>query len=693
MSNVLNRRMFNQGGSPQYPDPLNRGQGPHYPTLEGSRQVSNQVGGNFVGGITDSLGELWYESQYVMPEYRKRAEFVLRSDHKIANPTAQEIEKLAKSLRQKDQAAGHNDIQINTGARGRPGFPESSPSQLSARDRAELSDQGFEQAELPPGGIASIQKKTSLDMPSYKPVDFEKEMGDMDREYSNWDYIRDLSAQLLASDSPRFLQALGQGQQVTAAKRDKIEGANHDLKAKIKMKTLEARELANRERYKQEAKAKIEKYKNMYGDLKLGQKPIYSSVYNKDNQEVSVKLWPVDKGDPRISRDPDSIVVKDGKYFVIERATDNVKFENKVYTHLKDYKSDLMAKVDKPELIQSVVNDILMDEEKDGEFLLSLQQMPGWDKLRGKFIEANEEAAVKMVNAIESGNAEEAAKWLETLQGMPQLMKAMKEFTYAGLASDMSDPDYKRIADLAGERAIKAAGIQFRDALNKNTTWNSNANMDFKNAVRSVIRGIEWDAKNSSLKYDLDNTKGERNKAASEIDTIAGTDTADDLFVVELFNQKEYPKSHTLGKAGLKPKFNYDELSQNEQGEMQKDFLKIQKNMVKRGIPAKQASNSIMSSFIESNVIQGDAPFWSWWGSDSDNVKYTAPDTWHIEPGSPEKRDEARANGWDWDGFQGHWFYYATDAEGNLRKDAEGRPVKRIVEPKGEFKPKTLSLR
>lgn len=512
----------------------------------------------------------------------------------------------------------------------------------------------------PSAGISSIpipnadnyQRKTeSFDK-------FAKDIGvDLSDPYTPWDYISDLSAGLLASNDNTFLGALGDAALLSNKNKRASESQQKDLKAKLAMAKYQNDNAWDIARYKADSKWSSDALTNLKGtNIKLSTTGMPSIT---DEGGKTHQLVQITEGADQLAANGAPIFNYNGVPVMYKRDMDEYKLEQRVHTRHQKQVTGITNFMSKPEVYDKAVKNELRKHMYKGNLLWGATKSDEYIDALQQARDAGLEGIEQFAEAVEDGRGQDAYYFLQSAEGAPRLMKALKSATEEGLWTTLSEGEEGRFNELIQEEASRLA----LEAVGKNQTKSYDPVKFVRQAMRNVIPKINWDIQGEG-KWNLDITEAEHVAGQEITGDIVGKDLIGSIFNTDLFDKAEWPKDDPRSGAVLQlenelamfNKNQYSLLSDYDKGVLASDVAEFSRKIAQAtGIDTETATNDLWSSMLTKDVVSGgeDIP-----GGTNLPAKYRPFKTWKVEPAA--RRQQARDNGFLWDHERGVWWKPGT---------------------------------
>ena len=504
------------------------------------------------------------------------------------------------------------------------------------------------------GGIASVFSTTpptsepsatdtltsQLDfLKSNKPPDesledFAKRIGvDLkDKPYSNWDYIRDMSAGLLASKEDNFFGALGDASIHSNTNRDKAVDKNDTKRTALAVAKWQSDLDWDKLEYKQKADiyAAAIKAGGKVGEIKTGD-TVYSHTDNNGNA-IDYKLVTSNPANIRSSR----LGWIDGLPVLKLDAQDKAITEQRTFDNQNAFIKTIDSYIGTDKLKDSILESA-ETAEYNGELLVKWKTSDTYAETMQKFGESQEEAAKNLIKAIDNNDSQAAFHWASILQGTGQAGANMAKSYYTGLWQQMSPGDHSAFEEEIRKRAIE----NMRNAYDPNNPKAESAWTFMKPAIDDVINSANYDEK-GVIRF-AKATPAEIENARVDWDNITGLDENNSWFNIAAFNFDEFPDGHPLkGRLTVESPLNtpheYSAINKNQyellNTQSKQQLSKVRSELLsdlKRNsnMTPQQALYDINNSIIDSNSIYGGEDIWL---SDNKMSRLDLPNHYNDRP-------------------------------------------------------------
>jgi hypothetical protein len=549
-----------------------------------------------------------------------------------------------------------------------------------------------------PTGIASVApsgppRPTRPDLSKfYKEQSFDefaKQLGldPKGQAYDPWDYIGDMSAALLASNNPRFLGALGEAALLSNKNRAAMEAAQNELREK-----LATAKYSSDQAWKQKAfDAEVDMYEadmDIYGDLLEGKEVDWKTDAAGSFTEIGADdvetIWePVKEGASYVLRNfPSAMVRQVGNVIYLRKLKDDQAAAiDRNWEAYQTGSNKLSTMFDATDKMKANIDSWLMQTTAGGEFVISLKNIEGYDKIVEALRNGSEEAGIKLGELLEEGDPD-AAEVARALAQLPQVFQQFKKLAISGPASNLENSAYSAITQRANEIADDEL-TKLTIGIPKGQRPRYNLGELRTKATKQAVDEINWDEENFQFKF--------RGRGATSAQIEAAQSASEDMRGIGWFNFAEAPAGYNKGYA---PFHNPDEraLLNLDQPELAKpeirdevyiDMANLHDLMVREGYDATQARWDINLSYDDSNLIYGGEDKPGWW-KDSE-ATYKKPDTWYMEPkfytlnGVQKPTSELRDKGIFWNGFKGEHYVFRNEIR--KRADINAQPGAQIELP------------
>jgi len=494
-----------------------------------------------------------------------------------------------------------------------------------------------------------------------------------DKPYDNWDYIRDMSAGLLASKEDTFFGALGDAALLSNQQRDKAETGEDSKRSQLAVAKWKSDEDWKQLEVKNKALIDAATIKaGGENPLKLG--PSLRTVDDGNGNKIEYKI--IEKGKKGL--DPKRIVEIDGINTLAVTSVDKGVLQERKFTHMTAFNKEAEDWVDSDRLdhqISYVGENTAWNEN----MLAKWKSTDSYKKTIVKLNDSKEDGAEKLANALEDGNAQEAFQYASALTQIGGVGKSLADAYYTGLLSQLSPGERNQIKTTILSETRKRMEEKYDPANPKSyVAW------DFiQPATSYVLKNMKWD-ETGTLKFDLGSTQSELNNFRSGLDAITGEDRNKEWWTWGWLNQQEFVDGDPRKELGWEAPFNRPDESSifnKNQWELlpedqKQDVENIGSNIISTlkkdfNVSEKQGINDILASITDSNSIGGGEDIWLWKNQQS---KLRKPKQWYVEPIAYDKNnkrrsvDELRKKGIMWNGFKGEWFTFQKDQEGEWRR-------------------------
>jgi hypothetical protein len=485
------------------------------------------------------------------------------------------------------------------------------------------------------------------------------------KPYSNWDYIRDMSAGLLqhSRDDGTFFGALGPAATKTNAAMREAERDEKQLRNKLAIAKWKSDEEWQKDIMKLNAAEKLAKLKA--SKLELKGKPII--IDDGRGTKTTAQLI---TGDYRLV--PEHMRIwSGGRPFYKTTEENNAVMLQQRFDSTKDFNTTVSDYV-KTENMQSMLDQFALGTSYGGVMISRLRDSDDYDDLMTDFREGTSKLGQRLADLMDDKNADpdDISKLVLSLRDNDAVEAAIKRKFMGGLYSQVLPSEKTELAQVIGKEARRAGG----EAIT-NDPWEYQTPMDYITAATADIMGnAKWGLEpGDPAKFNPTQTEYDLQKFKSGWDTLTGEDDSDELLNTRLFNLAEYTPNHSLygtkgGKHPLKGSMFTDSQWELLKPEHKKAFFndgsalsaKLQRDY---GYTQKRADEDVMSSFIDSNAIRGGADNFLVWNDYESS--YTKPKQWFVEPdgytdatGKHHTIDELRKEKITWNGIIGEWYKF-----------------------------------
>ena len=517
-----------------------------------------------------------------------------------------------------------------------------------------------------------------------------------DKPYSNWDYIRDMSAGLLASDEDSFLSALGDASVLSNKNRGKADDRAEDTRNSLAVAKWRSEDdwdqLEAKEKYGLRKEALKAKEKGL--EIKTG--PLLSSGKNPDGSTYEVHAL---NSDPS-SVPSENLVWVNGKPALKSNTTDYKYLQERTYEHTSDY----------TKLVDDWVgSDISTDQmwqagqgaEFNNELIIKYKDSDEGKALRRELMSSTEDAAQKLIDAIDNNDGQAADQWSRVLQNAGPAAAGLAKSYYTGLLAQMGPADLSAFKDEIRKRAI----ANFKENYNVNEPEAHSISKFLQPAIEEVVRGANYDEKGVLMFAKA--SPSQIKNARSNWDDLVGLDENNEFFNVAAFNFDEYPEGHPLSGAlttesplnrpdelALINKNQYELLQPLDQQQLLKTRSELSANLQRNfNMSESQALFDINNSIMDSNTIYG--------GEDTLNIPFITssenemarldlpkeyahrPEIVYKDPNSGKivsrvTNEQLQEKGIIWNGFKKEYYTFKKDPKtGKAIVDPEtGMPIR-----------------
>lgn len=596
-------------------------------------------------------------------------------------------------------------------------------------------------------GISTIPAPTFETKPYvsnlYKGVDYQQELRDLvkDKPYSNWDYIRDMSAGLLASDNPSFLGALGEASLSSNANRSKVVSENDALNAKLKVASANSKEAwakldfteknrwdaaqASAQSNFNTAQARVEAAK-LIADAKLlaasttennkrkaasllasaaalnvGGKVKYNDMRQTvtdmvNGVEVTTVLKGVDYGIENIP--PTFLRVIDGKYFAAETSVNNAAASNRVYTKTATLHRDVQESIGKSTNLYNYAQAQAEGVSSNGQRLHVLKDTPEYLEFNKKLRTSGTKLMDLYTAAINSTDPDgnDIRNFSAALASQPQLEAQYKNLLASGPMAEMSEKDFTNggMLDAINSRANSLVETAMKDYPNRH--YNP---QDFiRQATNDVLANADFTLTGPDrfLSTGSRSTNTDVRDLANE---MYGGDEENFFFTFAATNMQNYPPSHPkagraiINSIGNRPdensfinKTQWELLGKSGRNEVNREIGLVTDEIVREtNFTKKRVIEDLYNSTIEANSIYGGEDVIGWNNIES---KFYHPEFVYIEPkvykdanGVEQPTSNLRSKNHAWNAFKGEWFTYDADENYVARRPKQWSSLKKIRWP------------
>ncbi len=596
-------------------------------------------------------------------------------------------------------------------------------------------------------GISTIPTPTFETKPYvsnlYKGVDYQQELRDLvkDKPYSNWDYIRDMSAGLLASDNPSFLGALGEASLSSNANRSKVVSENDALNAKLKVASANSKEAwakldfteknrwdaaqasaqsnfntaqARVEAAKLIADAKVLAASTKKGDeieaarlladaaaLKVGSKVKYNDMKQTviemvNGAEVTTVLRGVESGIENIP--PQFLRRIDGKYYAVETSVNNAGASNRIYTKAATLHRDVQESIGKSTNLYNYAQGQAEGLSSNGQRLHVLKDTPEYLEFNKKLRKSGTKLMDLYTAAINSTDPDgnDIRNFSAALASQPQLEAQYKNLLASGPMAEMSEKDFTNGGMLD---AINSRANSLVETAMKDHPYRHYNPQDFiRQATNDVLANADFTLTGPDrfLSTGSRSTLGDVEDLANE---MYGGDEENFFFTFAATNMQNYPPSHPkagraiINSIGNRPdensfinKTQWELLGKSGRNEVNREIGLVTDEIVREtNFTKKRVIEDLYNSTIEANSIYGGEDVIGWNNIES---KFYHPEFVYIEPkvykdanGVEQPTSNLRSKNHAWNAFKGEWFTYDADENYLARRPKQWSSLKKIRWP------------
>jgi len=496
-----------------------------------------------------------------------------------------------------------------------------------------------------------------------------------DKPYSNWDYIRDMSTGLLASDDDEFLGALGDASLYSNKNRDTAydaDRATRNTLAIAKWKSEEEKEAARESHL---SKIKLQEMKDAGTEIKntlapIGRSHVVDGVKVTDREIVS-----------GYHGSPFEVILPNGSRVYRVDDTDVDAQEAKYFAR----KDDLINTIDiriKSERMDDIIQARATDKTYQG-IHLSQARKTGELKALTKEMIANKIEGAKLVGELvadgkEANNAEIAAQLTSALEGGDRVFRSLYRDFQAGLYNNLNPSQQAMMKYHIG---IKASDLATA-AHNKNPKENYSADDFIMPATNWVMDHMKWDQKGDDM-FTFDSTTAQDETMRLIHGDSLGKDLGDYWWSSDMEAQELSPYDarhddttyqtpyHTAGENSLWNLDQYELAKPEEQRRYLSDSSALLNKLEANAphIASDELGIDIKDAMMDANLLRGGED--KWWARNNES-RYEKPESWSIEPelvdpeGNVVSREQLRDAKYQWQGFmggdhkagKGHWFTY-----------------------------------
>lgn len=493
------------------------------------------------------------------------------------------------------------------------------------------------------------------------------------KPYDGWDYIRDMSAGLLASDDESFFKSLGQASLLSNKNRAAAELRESTQSDVLAVKRWENEEKIKAAKLQQESV--IEAARLRAGgppDLKLV--PGTSSSTTTGGVTVTRQL--IAENSSIYGIPPENLEsLGNGRYNFVSSTNDRDHADAMKFTQLQPLKQAITDKVDKPDTMRLLVDAGMQPLMSRPGFMEGrLGNREDTKELIGKLHKASFEGADKLAKLLEDGDGEDAATLARSLLDTGQLTRDMQKALNNVL---LSSNDRGKINQMIGERARAQATAGWEENLPRTTA-------DYMPEARDyVLENINWGIpEGNPARYNFDITKGFLDETNEYMGDIFGKDSGKTWLNADWLDVAEFTPNHALksqwGNNNPMSKNDETPLWNKDQWELlveEDPYTALRATNMVASIASKltqgpnrkskaDAMEDVMATFIDANLLRGgdDAPGW-------DNIppKFFELREWKQEPptfsvgGVVHNTQQLREKKILWNGKNGHWFGFTED--------------------------------
>jgi len=476
---------------------------------------------------------------------------------------------------------------------------------------------------------------------------------DLTNPYSTWDYIRDMSAGLLASDSSTFAGALGDAALLSNKNRAEAVAANKLMDAKIKLK-----------KWEYEKDLEIAGIKAAGAGEKGYQGGISKTAIDVVDPNTGVKTkWRMvtpeyAQSNPELVSSPRG----DGNYYVTENASaDNPQYE-RFKGELEKFSTEQREKV---------VEGIASEVEYQGDPLLKFDQDDDAATLYGKAMGETQkirEERVALMGSDDRDDQERVRNIDQMLINMPIVQAANRKMLQSGVFTNLKGGEKDKLDSFLRRKAWEDYEVKGNMG---------NAEEAYRAAANKYLPLINWGIDGAGKWY-TDISEAEYQAASSQFGDRVGEDLNDEWFNTNLTNLSSPPDDGLGGPASpfqlddevaLFNKNQWGLLSNYDKGRVRADVTQLVTKIVKQSagkITTKQANDDVVRNLMIGRRLSGGEDRTNIAGAPDINSKYERFETWKFEPAG--RRQGARDIGLYWDGQRGLWVNMKTGQMHTLAK-------------------------
>ena len=486
-----------------------------------------------------------------------------------------------------------------------------------------------------------------------------------DKPYSNWDYIRDMSAGLLthSRDDGTFFGALGPAATKTNKYMREAERDEKQLHDKLAIAKWRSDEEWQKNIMKLNAADKLAKLKASKFEVKGKPITIDDGRGTKTTAQLITGDW---------TKVPKHMLIwSGGRPFYETTEKNNAVMLKQKFDSVKDFNTTISDYV-KTKNMQSMLDQFALGTSYGGEMISRLRDSDDYDDLMTDFRKGTSKLGQRLADLMADKNADpdDISKLVASLRDNDAAEAAIKRRFLGGLYSQVLPSEKTELAQAIGKEARRTG-----DKAITNDPWAYQTPMDYITAATADIMGnAKWGLEpGDPAKFNPTQTEYDLQKFKSGWDTLTGEDDSNELLNTRLFNLAEYTPNHSLygtkgGKHPLKGSMFTDSKWELLKPEHKKAFFndgsalsaKLQRDY---GYTQKRADEDVMSSFIDSNSIRGGADNFLVWNDYESS--YTKPKQWFVEPdgytdatGKYHTIDELRKEKITWNGIIGEWYKF-----------------------------------
>jgi len=578
---------------------------------------------------------------------------------------------------------------------------ESSPATQEAADKAASSGKGLEEFLPGPSPVESApaQKVTAwaeANKNDDETLDeFAKRVGipmegdafsgeENNQAYGGWDWIRDMSAGLLASDRSNFFGALGEASVATNKKRDAADTRARKGRKDLATMKFKSDNDWDKLRFQQD---ELMKRAELTAASKNKAGPIYGKPMTSTVNGVKQSMMQVIANGEEL--DPANLVHRGPYTYLLIREDDRTADDDKHYERLVklgQQGDEYHAATDN---IGVLAEGIALGTEYNGQMIARREQSKDLQSAMAEFNEKAPENFAKIQELIDDGNYRDMLSLTQGLQLTQGTMNTLRDIDKQGVFYGLEKDEKGMLIEEARKRTQKALKSQYN---RENPEYISVPGVA-REAMESVLRDVKWDKKGKMM-FAVDADAGTLQRGIEHTDKHTGGDRARQIFNVAGINMSEYtqydPQAGEMiqgpfqaaGENSWINRSQYEQLPEPQKQQLDIDKATAATKLTGMGFDEERIFDDITNSIIEGNIVRGgeDAPLFFW----DQQSGYHRPKTWHVEPltfiskngnkvdtmalrtrKDPKTGEKQPLH---WDGFKGQWYSKEKDAEGKWRR-------------------------